>query len=173
MSSDLGARNAALKLGGEGAAPLPAPDPPPSPRPQSRRSLRIPTRRRAHWLVASKLASGNLTCARRCEADGDFADFAGGADFLSTSLTLSTSSTLPTLRRQGVVRRKRRHCKRRHRERDRRIVRAAKMATRLFVDFADFVNFVDFADFGDSADSADCSPAGDSRPADSPPTLPT
>jgi hypothetical protein len=94
VSSDLGARNAALKLGGEGAAPLPAPDPPPSPRPQSRRSLRIPTRRRAHWLVASKLASGN-------------------------------------------------------------------------------VNFVDFADFGDSADSpADCSPAGDSRPADSPPTLP-
>ena len=48
------------------------------------------------------------------------------------------------------------------------------MATRLFVDFADFVNFVDFADFGDSADSADCSPAGEhSRPADSPPTLPT
>ena len=48
------------------------------------------------------------------------------------------------------------------------------MATRLFVDFADFVNFVDFADFGDSADSADCSrPAGDSRPADSPPALPT
>ena len=44
---------------------------------------------------------------------------------MSTSLTLSTSSTLPTLRRQGVVS-KRRHCKRRHRERDRRIVRAAK-----------------------------------------------